>query len=209
MIDIHTDTPRSRNEYYLFRLLGKFDDDDIEVFGNTTLSIENPSPSNPASFQNVIYRQTQTGYGTILRSVGDIKDKIVVKKRDRTAWVERKIGVIEFDGTEDWIYYNPPTAYHGLSFALTLTGAINALGSSICNYFKYVANCWDSPYASAKGMYTDHSYAAERFFRKPFDETTTMEAWKAWVAELKAANNPLTLYYKLAQTVIEDIPFVD
>lgn len=206
MIDVYIDTPRTRNEKYLFDLIKNLDVDPIEVFGLTTISSQTPTPGNPATFTNVVYTQTQTAYGEELRSIGTYKDRLYIDRQNRTATIERKIGVVEFDGSENWTEYNP--SVHGLSFQVDLSDGVNGAYSSLCSHFSNIYGAWDDTHIGETGIYTDHPWNVTRYFRPPFADKNTVETFKAWLADQKAAGTPVTLYYLLAQTEVESIPYI-
>lgn len=207
MIDVYTDTPRNKCEEYLFALIKKFSGRTYEEYGNTVMSTNNPTPDNPATFTNVIYTQTQAGYGTELRGIGDAKDKITVKTGERRAWVERHILVVEFDGTENWIEYNPEGAGQGLSFQLEIPEAKIGANTSISSHFRYVLDAWGAWYINTYGIYTDHRTTKNRYFRRPFQNIDTVQKFKDWLAEQKTTGTPVTGYFILNEPVIEEIPY--
>ena len=207
MIDVETDVPQSRTEKYLFDLIKKLSGRIYEEYGNTTVSTTSQTPDNPAIFTDVIYTQTEVGNGTILRGIGDKKDKIVVNTRDRRAWVERNVGVLEFDGSENWGEYNPEGAGQGLSFTLGIADSVAGANTSICTHFRYQLDAWGAWYIYTNGIYTDHRSTKDRYFRRPYAEIDTVQKFKDWLALKYAANDPVKLYYMLNETVIENIPF--
>lgn len=209
MIDTKTDIPLSRKEKYLFDLINKFDVEPITVFGETQMSTPTPSPDNPATFTDVIYTQTATARGAVLRGFGNKKDKLFIDPANREAYIERNIGVIQFDGTENWQEYFPQVdPPHGFSCAIDLADGINGGHTSICSHFGYVYNAWSSEYSAETGIYTDHPWNTTRYFRPPYEGYNTVEKFKAWLAEMHEAGTPVTVYYYLAQTQREEIPYV-
>lgn len=99
-----------------------------------------------------------------------------------------------FDGSADekWYRYYLQTA--GVCFYISNDAYLVGSQTSICNRYKNVNLAWQDSSKGQYGIYSDHISASNKYFRPPNVEVTTIEQWRAWLAE-----NPVILQYQLAE----------
>lgn len=125
-----------------------------------------------------------------------IADYIDWERGKRVQMVEEEI----FDGSADegwWLYAIPEINTN--SFALGNPNYAKGTKVSLCNKYINEYGAWkiQNKYA----IYSDHLYYNNKYFRPPSADITTVEQWRAWLAE-----NPLTLVYALTEPIETDIP---
>lgn len=112
----------------------------------------------------------------------------VVFKEDNIWKVERNIKEVVFDGSDDenWNTSKDP-ATNVIRFEIILGLSKIGFKTSLCTHFRNINYAWaDTKY----GVYGDHNTGQTRYFRQPNENITTLEEWKAWVAE----NKPVLQY---------------
>lgn len=155
------------------------------------------------------YRNIQIEYGTtqrpydrfrgnsitlpVLRSLPDsTHDTLYVDRRNKRAWVERCVGVAEFDGSEDENW----KVDQNNGFSISVSDMKNGkLLGGYCNRFQsnkgFLMQCIIFGYNNSN-----------LFFSNTFDIADTLETWKVWLS-----SNPLTVHYVLATPTIEELPY--
>lgn len=159
------------------------------VKGSTTPATFVPYHANgyfgiPAEVQAI------DGYGWGLS--GSVYNGIEWDENGKATFVKR-VGRVTFDGTEAW-WDN--TNVHGYFVCATAPGV---KPTSIALSNRYLT-----------GMPLEVGVPCIYFSNTtlvifPGTDATTIDGWKAKLAEWKAAGNPLTLYYELAEPVVTDV----
>lgn len=146
-----------------------------------------------------------------LRSLPDgTRDVLYVDRKAKRAWVERKVGVAEFDGSEEWQL--PTTIISGLS-SYRLNVFFKKLHSKFqCTHFKcYV----DSLYTELTRVCATSYPNTKQLIITVNDEIadsqsqTSTDAWKQYLQDQYNAGTPVTIYYQLATPTIEELPYSD
>ena len=119
----------------------------------------------------------------------------------QTKTVTRNIKELVFDGSENWTEY--AASGEGLSFQLNLDDSKIGFQTSVCNMFRNIDGAWHYEYKQNVGIYSDHNSLARKYFRAPNSSVTSLDGWKAWLAEQYAAGNPVILWYQLAAPITE------
>lgn len=123
---------------------------------------------------------------------------------------KRQSKTLTFDGTEVWGIYTPATPEEGFTifqFSLSSAGAPGVPPTSdgaaqvICNYYPWHAY----GYVRDGTSQSTNSEGTTWFVKQ--NEYSTVEEWKAHLAALHAAGNPLTVTYKTAEATTESTPF--
>lgn len=127
-----------------------------------------------------------------------------------TGETKRQSNTIVFDGTEVWGIYTLATPEEGFTvfqFSLSAAGAPGVPPTSdgaaqvICNYYPWHAY----GYVRDGTSQSTNSEGTTWFVKQ--NEYSTVEEWKAHLAELAAAGDPLTVTYKTAEATTEATPF--
>lgn len=127
-----------------------------------------------------------------------------------TGETKRQSNTIVFDGTEVWGIYTPATPEEGFTvfqFSLSAAGAPGVSPTSdgaaqvIYNYYPWRAY----GYVRDGTSQSTNSEGTTWFVKQ--NEYSTVEEWKAHLAELAAAGDPLTVTYKTAEATTEATPF--
>ena len=127
-----------------------------------------------------------------------------------TGETKRQSNTIVFDGTEVWGIYTLATPEEGFTvfqFSLSAAGAPGVPPTSdgaaqvICNYYPWHAYA----YVRDGTSQSTNSEGTTWFVKQ--NEYSTVEEWKAHLAELAAAGDPLTVTYKTAEATTEATPF--
>lgn len=119
----------------------------------------------------------------------------------QTGEIVRGTKTFVFDGTENWRLADASIGEFGVTASFVASMSQSKYGNGICNRYTFAPNGGFTDrtcrfaYGNGNTMY---------FYDKAF---TTLEAWKAYLAELYANGNPLTISY-LTKTTTEplDIP---
>lgn len=109
----------------------------------------------------------------------------IINEADNAAWTE---------------YNNNET--QGLSFVLWIDECAVGFNTSLCNRFRNQSGSWGAPHIGQTGIYSDHDTAHGKYFRPPNNTITTLEQWRAWLAE-----NEVELVYILASPI--ETPLTD
>lgn len=121
--------------------------------------------------------------------IGDVADTINSLTGDGLqTW-----GKIEFDGSEQWIA--PTGSYANYTYCVAITGKALGHQTSICSHHQNVNQAF-SVNVGKPGMYCDHPSNTNVYF---VSEKPTLDDFKSWLTEQKAAGAPVTLWYQLAQ----------
>ena len=153
---------------------------DIEIYTDGTVETVTDSENNTATSE-------------MLLAVGDIKDEQSILD----GVVTRKIGIKVFDGTEDWSIQNT------YNFSITKT-SIGTNTTALPNYsLKMQSNYFQTANYATKNnsVWSGNTYINFR----AVETFTTIENWKAWVAEKYNSGNPVILLYPLANTTTQTV----
>lgn len=172
----------------------------IAVSATPVLIIENGMTFNNQLFKVALYKaDSATAYEPYISDTLSAETPIELAEYDvaypETGKTKRQSKTVTFNGTEAWVIDPNYTA-----FSLELPSKGIAF-TSIC-----------SPYSAPKITAWDQlkDYEAQNDVRVLLikDSTySTVEAWKAHLAELAAAGNPLTVTYKTVEATTEATPF--
>ncbi len=114
-----------------------------------------------------------------------------------TGKITRRVGVITFNGTEDWkmfqnSYYSP--------FTMTTVGAQNR--PLLSTHFANIPSVWDT---TQSGISATSTNGGQHIYVQPMlDTITNADTLKQYLAQQKAAGTPVTVYYPLETPVEED-----
>lgn len=127
-----------------------------------------------------------------------------------TGELQRQSKTLTFNGTETWGIYTPTTPEEGFTvfqFSLSAAGEPGVPPTSdgtaqvICNFYP-----WKAYGYVGDGTSQSTDSAGGTWFVKQ-NEYSTVEEWKAHLAALSEAGNPLTVTYKTAETTTEQADF--
>lgn len=114
--------------------------------------------------------------------------------------ITRRMGKKVLDGTEVWTKYAVNTRSN--VYSSTFIGCALEYQSSICTHFKNANRSWaDGP--GSYGTYSDHDSHVNRKYFHVGAFFPTSDDFKAYLAAQHAAGTPVTIYYKLAEPIIE------
>lgn len=156
--------------------------DEGTIVHNTTTAIltknEDESEESTRSLP-IITEKFAEGF----KGFGNAHDEIEIFA-DKTI-VRRRFNKVVLDGTENWTYFVTPKAYFVLTISDLKTGgkAFDVRGKVDTDFF-----------------YKDKSLHIED------TNYTSVDSWKAHLAELYAAGTPLVVYYELAEPIVEELP---
>ena len=141
--------------------------------------------------------------GMEMCKIGDYKDEFVKDLSTGKWYKDEKITKAVFDGTEEWYINSSVFNIRNLNYASTDRGTISIL----CNSYIAVGNVSSSVEAYEKGNYTTCHYynnTTSRLFIRD-DRYTTVESFKAYLAEQYANGTPIISYYILETPILEEI----
>lgn len=188
--------------------------DDI-VNKNVNIIVDPSQTVNNLIFKPMLqFGTTATAYEPYTSDTLSVKTPIELAEYDvvypETGETKRQSKTIVFDGTEVWGIYTPATPEEGFTvfqFSLSAAGAPGVPPTSdgaaqvICNYYPWRAY----GYVRDGTSQSTNSEGAIWFVKQ--NEYSTVEEWKAHLAELAAAGDPLTVTYKTAEATTEATPF--
>lgn len=102
-------------------------------------------------------------------------------------WRYKSVTTI-YDGSIDEPWLNYMVEKEGLSYCVANNKMALGYNTSVCDRFRNIPVAWGEAYSGEYGIYSDHKTIHTKFFRPPNAEVTTVERWRAWLAE-----NPITL----------------
>lgn len=147
----------------------------------------------------LVFSNTATAYEPYISDTLSAETPIELAEYDvvypETGETKRQSKTVVFDGTEAWVINTNYTA-----FSLDLPSKGIAFTSVCAPYSAPKITSWDQlkDYEAQNGelvlLIKDSTYS-------------TVEAWKAHLAELAAAGNPVTVTYKTAESTTESTPF--
>ena len=144
-----------------------------------------PTPDNP--IEPTFYKQGNM----ILRKVGDYADSYDAT----TGKITRRVGVKVLDGTESWSYYS---VQQGNMFRISIAGGVlndkGVLGV-LCNSYEVVVS-GSRANDTLSGTTKNYDFINNNY--------TTLEDWKAYIAQQYAAGTPVTVWYPLETETTED-----
>lgn len=149
-----------------------------------------PSGEHSVTYENVQVEigATATAYEPYISDSLSATTPIELAEYDvafpETGETKRQSKTIVFDGTEDWRLYSDTSSFLYLNISGSYDGSLFV--SNIQNDLKIV-------------FVTD--------VIRIYNYTGTVEEWKAHLAELAAAGDPLTVTYKTAEVTTESTPF--
>ena len=95
------------------------------------------------------------------------------------------------------------TTYGTITFIYKGENPKTAQNTSICSHSKNVMSAWGANFNGVYGVHSDNNITGYKYFRPPNDSIDTVDKFKAWLDEQKAAGKPVILVYQLASPVIE------
>lgn len=172
----------------------------IAVSAVPVLIIENGMTFNNQLFKAALYKaDSATAYEPYISDTLSAETPIELAEYDvaypETGKTKRQSKTVTFNGTEAWVIDPNYTA-----FSLELPSKGIAFTSICSPYSAPKITAWDQlkDYEAQNGVLVllikDSTYS-------------TVEAWKAHLAELAAAGNPLTVTYKTVEATTEATPF--
>lgn len=172
----------------------------IAVSASPVLIIENGMTFNNQLFKVALYKaDSATAYEPYISDTLSAETPIELAEYDvaypETGKTKRQSKTVTFNGTEAWVIDPNYTA-----FSLELPSKGIAFTSICSPYSAPKITAWDQlkDYEAQNGVLVllikDSTYS-------------TVEAWKAHLAELAAAGNPLTVTYKTVEATTEATPF--
>lgn len=172
----------------------------IAVSASPVLIIENGMTFNNQLFKAALYKaNSATAYEPYISDTLSAETPIELAEYDvvypETGETKRQSKTVTFNGTEAWVINTNYTA-----FSLNLPSKGIAFTSICSPYSAPKITSWDQlkDYEAQNGVLVllikDSTYS-------------TVEAWKAHLAELAAAGNPLTVTYKTVEATTEATPF--
>ena len=111
---------------------------------------------------------------------------------------DRKI----LDGTETWYEYNLYKNDRLHCYCVENLNTGTGYQTSLCNSFLNKNNVWISKIGNY-GEYSDHETLLNKYF---ISDKTTVEDFKAWLAQQKEAGTPVELVHKTAEEIWEPLP---
>ena len=172
----------------------------IAVSASPVLVVENGMTFNNQLFKAALYKaDSATAYEPYISDTLSAETPIELAEYDvaypETGKTKRQSKTVTFNGTEAWVIDPNYTA-----FSLELPSKGIAFTSICSPYSAPKITAWDQlkDYEAQNGVLVllikDSTYS-------------TVEAWKAHLAELAAAGNPLTVTYKTVEATTEATPF--
>lgn len=144
------------------------------------------------------YYDGGTSTAEMLLKVGDYQDEQEIL----SGVVTRNVGILVFDGTEDW---NPSGSVNGM-FYLSDSGATFALPNTcICSHFSGCSSTITSanmPDMSARCGYVGYTHSV---YMKNIAFGLNLATWKAFLAAQYAAGTPVIVIYPLATPTTESV----
>lgn len=95
------------------------------------------------------------------------------------------------------------TTYGTITFIYKGENPKTEQNTSICSHSKNVMSSWGANFNGVYGVHSDNDITGHKYFRPPNDSIDTLDKFKVWLDEQKAAGTPVTLVYVLAEPVIE------
>lgn len=193
----------------------------VKVYGQQKLTY---TPENDVKVQLLIYRDKKIIEGTTAQlEEGEVATEhetyrdpqTITLSLDRhlTKWdrLEKREGVWGIaknggrkilDGTEKWYEYNLYKNDRLHCYCAENLNAGTGYQTSLCNSFLNKNNVWISKIGNY-GEYSDHETLSSKYF---ISDKTTVEDFKAWLAQQKEAGTPVELVYKTAEEIWEPLP---
>lgn len=168
------------------------------------------------SWNNIMlnYGSSALPYEPYTQSLLSLPEAVELTEYDtaypETGELQRQSKTLTFNGTETWGIYTPTTPEEGFTvfrFSLSAAGEPGVPPTSdgtaqvICNFYP-----WKAYGYVGDGTSQSTDSAGGTWFVKQ-NEYSTVEEWKAHLAALSEAGNPLTVTYKTAETTTEQADF--
>lgn len=159
------------------------------------------SPTNKAIISGTPCSTIGHKVRPLMRLSDKVYDKIVI--RNGLWGIERQIGKVNFDGTEEWKIESNPTGTPVFVRDLSDSARNGSpyLSNSMCNRFPQINgdDMYNNNFSGAVySLYQNEQLSPFLQFTLP--EITTLEAWRA-----KLAEQPLEIYYELAEPIFEPV----
>ena len=125
-----------------------------------------------------------------------------LEKREGVWGIVRQSAKKTLDGTEGWYEY---TFYKNETLHCYFTESIkceSGFKKSFCTHFTNTDGAWLNEIGKYGG-YSDHKTLLSKYF---ISDKTTVEDFKAWLAQQKEAGTPVELVYKTAEEIWEPLP---
>ncbi len=147
--------------------------------------------------KGIYHTETQTGYGLILHGKNEkYKDTLTVDKKRHTATYVKTMNIATFDGTENWIKW---------STNVYCNGKRQSGGSSVDRY-----SMCNSHWATTDVGWSNSEHNMVNVIDGlPKIGATTVDEWKAYLAEQAAAGTPFTVVYVLETPIITELEYVE
>lgn len=183
------------NAYYL-RINGLITqlDNDIQIEKGTE-----ETPYEPYHEPKIIPIDLQ---GNILSKIGDVKDILRVNRNGEVE-IEKKVGKIVLDGSENWFIGTELTKT--CSFGLTVDNKTN--GAGLCNSFITK----DSGISSIDEEFVQTNHLNKNIYIRINKERLTskdVQGFKTFLSSSKEAGTPVVVYYKLATPQTITLPSI-
>lgn len=182
----------------------------------TNLNIPSPTDSSPvvSNLPANTYKYTSTDgiYEFVLpeelRGIGSTVDKVVFDRKSKVGYLERRIGVITYNGTEDWTRHSTLSGTEVSFFYRTINGAYFSYTELNCLSSKFIGN-----QSSSRGVYRDNnlegifsgdsaSPIVQILIKNSRLSSQDSAGFKSWLSA-----NPVTVVYKLATPVRTALTF--
>lgn len=119
--------------------------------------------------------------------------------KNNILYVDRKVGSVVLDGSENWFSYATSTSTNkGYVYYLGIEGSISGLNKSMCSHFKKLAYAWD---VGNIGDFSDHPTLKYKYF---VTDKPTVGEWKTWLS-----THNTQVDYELAEPYTEKIGEVE
>ena len=135
---------------------------------------------------------SNTATAEMLLKVGDYQDVQEVLSGN----VTRNVGIKVLDGTEFWSVYS---VTQGVLFRIQIADAVSGAKDSLgvlCNAYQVVQYV-NRRSGTLTGSATNYDFINDNY--------TTLDAWKAYLADQYAAGTPVTVVYPLAEPTTETV----
>lgn len=143
--------------------------------------------------------------GNTLAKVGNVKDILKVNRNGEVE-IEKKVGKIVLDGSENWEDYN--TQFEGYYVAYNTIYPWGILGrwnkNTIFSHFSDIIG--KVPFTKVANLIGSTGYAS--YIKIQNSIASTVSELKSWLAAQKEAGTPVIVYYELATPQIITLPSI-
>lgn len=189
-----------------------------ETFSNGKASPSQDYPQDIIGLTNpAVHAKNTVTYPYTLYGMGDVKDRLIVDKAQRRAWVERKFGSTELTGNETFSSGSGSYIEGGTTNAFcTVENMVNTSGNKqigYCTHLKFQKLTWAT--SGSIGFCFNANQIHLRLANKTIgvsDDAETQDrvlAFKSYIKKLHDEGNPITCIYEHQTPEIEEIPWED